>query len=229
VRTSLGLAGDLDDIELIEDIEQAFGTRLSDDQLTRCETVGDLFDLIVSRLPVGPEVADRCATAMCFYRLRSAVLTILPDAKLRPSTPIAELRTVPVRPLYHLIRSVDGLNPPAPYLSSQGGASLLVAVVAPIGLLSSGAPWWMAFVAVMVAIALYRLSPVRLPPHLKTFGDLVELVTARSMGALAARGARLGPPEAWTALQSICEDHAVTKEGDIHKGTLITQQRKATL
>ena len=73
MKASLELAGDLDDVELVEDIEKAFGVRLPDGELSNCHTVGDLFDLVLARIPDRSATADRCATAMCFYRLRRAV------------------------------------------------------------------------------------------------------------------------------------------------------------
>lgn len=227
MRTTLGLAGDLDDVDLVQDVERAFGIRLLDDELARCVTVGDLFELVVDRLPTGPQSAKRCASAMCFYRLRRIVLTMEPDMDLRPTTSIDVLQTIPVRSLYRAIQNVDGLRPPAPSLSAWGGASLLLAVGAPVGLLSFGAPWWAAGIAVLVGIGSARLAPIRLPPAIKTFGDLVELVAARSIGGLANRGARLRPAEAWKALQTVCADHAVTNGGEIHESTLLHQPRKA--
>lgn len=227
MRTSLGLEGDLDDVELVQDIERAFDIRLSDDELKYCETVGDLFGLVVARLPVERDSADRCASAMCFYRLRRTVLTIAPHLELRPSSSIDMLRPISVKALYRAIQRTNGLRPPAPYLSAWGGVSLLGAVAVPIVLLWLGAPWWAACIAVLVAIALYRLSPVRLPPRLNTFGELVELVTARSIGTLAVHGARLRPAEAWKALQTVCADHAVTNGGEIYEGTLLHQPRIA--
>lgn len=228
MRTSLGLGGDLDDVELVQDIEQAFGIQLPDGELSRCETVGDLFDLVVRRLPEEFGTGDRCASAMCFYRLRRAVMTIAPNVELRPSTSIEALRHVPVRSLYRALKTVDGMRPPVPNLSLWGCLSLFLAVAAPIGLLIWGAPGWTAFLGFLVAIGLFRLSPVCLPPRLRTFGDLVELVTARSIGMLAAHGARLRPAEAWKAMKVVCTDHAVTNEGEIGRGTFILAQPKAS-
>jgi len=39
MTSSLGLAGDLDDVELIQDVEAAFGIRLADDDIEGCSTV----------------------------------------------------------------------------------------------------------------------------------------------------------------------------------------------
>lgn len=219
VRSSLGLGGDLDDVELVQDVEQAFGVRLPDYELSRCHTVGDLFELVAARLPSQAD-ADRCATAMCFYRLRRAVLALAPDVQLHPSTPIDMLQAIPVKSLYRSIEGV-GLRPPPLYISMWAGFSLFLAVAAPIGLMLCGAPWWAAVLAVLLAITGYRLSPVRLPPQVKTVRNLVELVAARSVRTLADQGARLRPAEAWKALQTVCADHAATAGGEIESSTLI--------
>jgi hypothetical protein len=224
-RTLLGLSGDLDDVELVQDVEQAFRVRLPDDELSRCHTVGDLFELVAARLPSRAN-ADRCATAMCFYRLRRAVLALAPDVQLHPSTPIEVLQGIPVKSLYRSIEGVGGLRPPLPYISVWGGFSLLLAVAAPIGLLLCGAPWWAAVLAVPVAITAYRFSPVRLPPQVKIVRDLVECVAARSVATLADQGARLRPAEAWKALQTVCADHAATPAGEIGSSTLLYASRK---
>jgi len=229
MRTSLGLVGDLDDVDLIEDVEQAFGVRLPDDELGRCETVGDLFELIIARLPDEPKTADRCATAMCLYRVRRAILTVAPLLDLRPSSPIGALRDVSVRALYRAIAREGGLRPPFTYMSGWGCACLLAAVAVPAALFWWGAPWWTAAISLIVAMIPYRLSPLRLPPKLTVFGDLIELIAARNVGTLAALGARLRPTEAWKALQTVCADHAVLDCGEIERDTLIIGPARATM
>lgn len=56
MTSSLGLAGDLDDVDLVEDVEAAFSIRLGDDEISRCSTVGQLFELIEARLPQMPRL-----------------------------------------------------------------------------------------------------------------------------------------------------------------------------
>lgn len=113
MQSSLGLAGDLDDVELIEDIEEAFSLRFADDDLKRCRTVGDLFSLVEADLP---DDGSSCATAMCFYRMRRA-LEPLVGADVRPSSPIEQLSGIPVRRLYNVIRRECGLRPPPAIIS----------------------------------------------------------------------------------------------------------------
>ena len=227
MQNSLGLAGDLDDVDLVQDVEKAFGVQLPDKELTRCRTVGDLFELVVDNLPAASRDAERCASAMCFYRLRRLVLAKMPNLELRPATPIGALDPMSVRTLYRAIEHGAGLRPPAPYLSAWGGVSLLGAVAAPFALVCVGATWGMVAASFVIALVSYRLSPVRLPRTITTFGDLVELITARNIGALASQGARLRPAEAWKALHTVCQDHAANNDGEIGAGTLILQPRKA--
>ena len=221
MRKSLGLSGDLDDVELLTDVQEAFDVRLSNDEVSRCRTVGDLFALVSLALPSGHTDGARCAEAMCFYRLRRAILTLAPHLHLSPSSPLSLLRGMSVRRLYRAIRRTGGLRPPPPYLSVWGGVSLLLVLAAPAGPFLLGAPWWLGIVWMIAAATCFRLAPVCFPPDLSTFGDLVELVTARSIGVLAAEGARLRPVEAWKALASVCASHSATTAGEIGGSTLL--------
>jgi len=229
LKASLGLIGDLDDVELVEDIEQAFGVSLPDGELSNCNTVGDLFDFVLARIPDRDVEADRCATAMCFYRLRRAVQSLAPSIQLRPSTPISVLRDLSVKSLYAAMQGGEGMRAPNAYLSQWGAGSLLIAIAGPVGLRLAGTSWWLACGALVVGVILYRFSPVRLPPQAKTVRDLVELVAARNIGELSAQGARLRPTEAWQALKALCSDHAAPSDGEISRETLIYGHRLAAL
>jgi hypothetical protein len=227
MRSSLGLYGDLDDVALLEDVERAFDIRLPRDELPYCHTVGDLFELIVDRLPDrGPE-AGRCATAMAFYRLRRAVLTLAPDVTLRPSTPVDGLPGMPVRSLHRACRQTEGVRVPDSCRPGRSGPGLLLAVALPVGILLAGAPTWAALLALPLSAALCRLSPMRFPRQIKTIGNLAERMAAHSIGMLAAKGGRLGLAEAWKALRTICASHSMTLGADeIAADTLILDSRR---
>jgi hypothetical protein len=69
---TLGLVGDLDDVELVELVERAFDITFSPREMEQILTVGEFYDLLLTKIP--PNGADRqCASAMAFYRLRSAL------------------------------------------------------------------------------------------------------------------------------------------------------------
>lgn len=219
MTSSLGLAGDLDDVELIQDVEAAFGIRLADDEISRCSTVGQLFELIETRLPGMPS-GQSCATAMCFYRLRRALQPHSAIA-LRPKTSITELGRVPVRKLHRIIEAECGLRPPPHIVTLWGCLALLLVLALPFGLFTIGMPWWVALPSAALGIGLYRLAPIQLPGEVETFGDLVRIVASRSIGALAGQGARLEPKEAWQAFTDVLSDHTQLSKGDIVPETLL--------
>ncbi len=226
MTSSLGLAGDLDDVELIQDVEAAFGIRLADDKISRCSTVGHLFELIEACLPGMPS-GQSCATAMCFYRLRRALQPYSAIA-LKPKTSIAALGAVPVRKLHQIIESECGLRPPPQYITLWGCLALLLVVSLPFGIFAVGIPWWVALPSAALGIVLYRLAPIQLPGEVETFGDLVKIVASRSIGALAGRGARLGPKEAWQAFTDVLSDHTQLSKDEIGPETLLLASRKAS-
>lgn len=219
MTSSLGLAGDLDDVELIQDVEAAFGIRLLDEEISRCSTVGHLFNLIETRLPDVPR-GQSCATAMCFYRLRRALQPHSAIA-LKPKTSIMALRAVPVRKVHHIIETECGLRPPPQYITFWGCLALLLVIALPFGLFSIGMPWWVALPSAALGIGLYWLAPVQLPGEVETFGDLVRIVASRSIGALAGQGARLGPGEAWQSFTDVLSDHTQLSKCEIGPETLL--------
>lgn len=226
MTSSLGLAGDLDDVELIQDVEAAFSIRLADDEIGRCSTVGQLFELIEAHLPKMPS-GQSCATAMCFYRLRRALQPHSAIA-LKPQTSVSALSAVPVRKLHQIIKTECGLRPPPQYITLWGCLALLLVVTLPFGLFAVGMPWWIALPSAALGIGLYQLAPIQLPGEAETFGDLVRIVSSRSIGALAGQGARLGPKEAWQAFTDVLSDHTQLSKGEIGPETLLLAPKKVT-
>lgn len=76
----LGLAGDGDEVELIQEIEATFGISLSAEDLAQSPTVGDLYRLV--ERPPGPR---HCSTAAAFFRMRAVVnrTGFTPDVSVR--------------------------------------------------------------------------------------------------------------------------------------------------
>lgn len=227
MRSSLGLIGDLDDVELIRDVEEAFGIRFCDFDLQRCSTVGELFGLIETQMPHGC-TGEGCATAMCFYRLRRALQPRI-ATELRPKTPLRELSGLSVRRLHRIIEDECGLRPPPQYLSILGCTALLLLVALPIGVIAMGVAWWIAAGSAILALLLYRVAPIRWPENVATFGDLARAVSSRSIGRLSDQGARLRSPEAWAAFRDVLSDHSLLPKESIELDTLLFAPKKASL
>lgn len=215
---TLGLAGDLDDVDLIEDIEAAFGIRLNDDEIERCWTVGHLFELVEARLPDASTGGG--ATAMTFYRLRRALQPRL-VVELRPNSPISELGRLSVRRLHRIIEDECGLRPPSAQLSMWGCFALVLIAAFPISALALDFGWWIAVGSTVPPLALYRIAPIRLPNDMKTIGDLVRVIASRNIGALSQQGARLRTSEAWDSFREVVAGHTELPTQEIARDTLI--------
>ncbi len=223
MSSSLGLIGDLDDVELIQDVEDAFGLRFSNDELSGCRTAGDLFRLVETQL--SQSSAGSCATAMCFYRLRRALQPRI-ATDLRPKTAVVVLESLSVRDLHRTIKEECRLRPPLPYVSLWGCIALVLIVALPLSAIALGLGWLGAAASAFAAIGLYRMAPIRLPDSVNTFGDLVRLISSRSIGILAEQGARLRPAEAWPAFTDILSDHSFLPKAAIRPTTLIYALKK---
>lgn len=224
--TSLGLVGDLDDVELIQDVEAAFSVRFDDNDLSRCWTVGDLFTLIERDLPAD-KTTGRCATAMCFYRLRRAIQPWV-EPPLKPNTRIDALRGLPVHRLYRLIEIECGLRAPAKVISIWGCLAAMLILVGPFVAYRVGVVGLLTPAFAIPLFIAFRLAPVRLPRDIATFGDLVRAVAARNIGMLAKQGARLGRQDAWSAFREVLAEHtALSKNAIGLETTLLAKSPRA--
>jgi acyl carrier protein len=74
----------LDSVEIVMRIEETFGVDLPDDELGSIATVGDLYQLLLSKL----DGSYACLSSHVFYRVRKAMVDVLGIKRrsIRPST-----------------------------------------------------------------------------------------------------------------------------------------------
>jgi acyl carrier protein len=79
----------LDSVELILDVERAFGIETSDPELRKIETVGEFYELIVSKLEVNNREVDR---QQVWEGLKSCIIKIsgVPPDKIIPEARIVK-------------------------------------------------------------------------------------------------------------------------------------------
>jgi hypothetical protein len=88
---SLGLAGDGDEVDLIDSVEKSFGVKFTDEELARISTMGDLYEALVRHLPNTESARRRhCRSATAFRRMQSTLRTMTND-EVRPSTDFSKL------------------------------------------------------------------------------------------------------------------------------------------
>lgn len=85
----------LDAVELVMRTEDEFGITLTDDEAGSIRTVGDFYQIVLSKLDASPS----CLSSKAFYRTRQALISCLqvPRREIRPSSDLESLLPAPTR------------------------------------------------------------------------------------------------------------------------------------
>ena len=203
MANTLGLDDDLDGVELVQDVEAAFGVALTNAEASALYTVGDIYGLLRDRVS-SSEATGRCATAMAFYRLRRVFSDLNIDSRtIRPDTQVESLTPLAPKALLKQINFLSGLRVPQArltWLGVTGGLSIFA------GFVSVSAPNSRALL-VAVAGVVYRSRgdiasprPRQTPSDCQTFGGLSRKVAGLNFGEMAAEGGSLTMRAFWSAL-----------------------------
>jgi hypothetical protein len=123
---TLGLDDDLAPNELVAELEASFGFRFTNSELGSLRTVGDIFAVIRGRYAQTSDGANRCATAMAFYRIRRACAGFNARAKLTPDTRLDAFNTLTVKAFCKQIKARTGLRLPRLGFTPMGPTGHLV-------------------------------------------------------------------------------------------------------
>lgn len=231
---SLGLDDDLDGVELVQDLEKAFDISIADSEAEQILTVGQLYDLLLSKFPAD-ETHRKCASAMAFYRLRRAIKNLDQDTELNPSTDLTFLEARGLKATFRKIQEQSELRLPRLGISvgaSLGclGVALLFAVAGGAskffqwGFLSevNGFEWAGAFVA--VAWAILYFDDGKLPKNCSTLGGFTKQVAAMNYGRLIRVGASHRDIDIWNNLLELLSSYALPKS-EITRDTFFLQSQ----
>ncbi len=209
-------------IDLVEDIEEAFGVEIANDEAERVVTVGDLYHILRARLPDWNDVGGSCSSSFVFYRLRRS---IAPEDRcgVRPGTELTGIGLPPAR-LFRKLGKKTGLRLPIhgqTWLGVAGGWLLLaggtVAIVAFLARL-----WIPSAAAALLSLAgfvLLWIDPGRLPAGMVTLGDLVRRTVPLNSQTLRQAGGR--PPHLWSALVALAAEHGMLRQEEIGPETTL--------
>lgn len=223
---TLDWVGDGDDISAVRDIEEIFEIAFSPAELVAMQTVGDLQDLVLAKLPADRDMG-KCATAMAFYRLRRALNAREPNVRITPATDMAAFRAPWIRQFFRDLERQTGLSlggPAHTWIGSLGWTLVLLPLmlVLPtllVSVFASVSPWFWAALIVMFAagILLLRFDPGRLTG---TVGDLVRKAADRNYGRLMKQGAKGRDAEIWRLLTETLAHESRLKPDTITRETV---------
>jgi hypothetical protein len=225
---TLGLDDDLDEVELIQGLEQAFGFRLRPEETTNLYTVGDIFALLQRRLSAAGDAAQGCASAMAFYRLRRA-LAQPGAAKAAPASLLSDLSAASPKSVFGAIRERTGFRLPGLRYSPLGHVGVALAcliLLAPVAAGIGAGRWTMLPIALAaIGFTLMRLDGRRFPADCHTLSDLARKVAGLNFGLLRTEGAGRREKDVWSALLEVLSDHAFLRKSEIARETLLLERQ----
>jgi len=202
---ALNMDGD-DTVELLVSCEDIFEIRISNDEALLVETVGDLFELVRSKIDSN-EDNKKCASAMAFYRLRRALISLNVKNPLLPSSDLSFLEKLYTKPFVKKLEERSGLTLPRPVYDYVGrlGLSILIAsflVGFAMLVVKSSLPF--VFIGTGVfGMLMMRIDRGRLPNAFRKTRSFVKETTLQNYGRLIRQGAHLSEPGLWAILTDV--------------------------
>lgn len=236
IRLGRGRMG-LDPVELVMRTEDEFGISIADDEAAAARTVGDLYQLVLSKLDLTPS----CLSSKAFYRTRQALVISLdvPRRLIRPSSDLEQLFPEPTRKnlWQNTVGSIELKFPELQYPSRwrerfwKVGAALSAIIVVTFsvviqhrfgGVLSVFAIWIPAIAVWMIVFAaidtLFQRYATTLKTELpcRTAGDLSRLILTANyehFSPVAAQNSAFSKEDVWKKLVDIiCDQLQVRPE-----------------
>lgn len=234
---TLGLDDDGDDWEIVVELERAFGLKITDEEAKSIMLVGHLYDVLLARL--GPGSGEKCATAMCYYRLRRAILQNAPNLIVTPKTKLADICQGSPKLAFRKLGHIAGLTLARPMygrIGYLGMAMTLVSIfvgffgglfITYLDVLEPLPGPTLALICTALfcsGVGLMWADPMQLSRRLDTLGDLATVTAALNYGQLIKEGARHRPQELWEALAEVLSAFNDTlPPKDIHRETYLLQ------
>lgn len=205
----------LDGVELILALEEEFQIVLEDEAVSSVYTIGDLYKLLLSKLPQAS--APACTTSMAFYAVRRGLMEELGVSRkdLRPATSLASLFSqFPPRRRQQWHRFRNGMPYKLDHLGvgriAFWGSAILGASVC--AWFAHGAldrlPYTAAaalcgFVLGLIAIYKTACAHTSFPNGIDTVGDLARLLLGKNTHAFAQRTQGWTPENVWQTMKTV--------------------------
>jgi hypothetical protein len=226
---TLGLDDDLDGVEVVRDLERIFDIKVSNEEAERILTVGEFHDLLLSKLQPN-EDDKKCATAMTFYRIRSALRRLGYGDRLTPASDMHLLERGRTKSNLMKLEVESGLRLPRTVSTRFGRRAALFGFLVTLTIVFSLQPGFAsAFLGVIIGLvvvgAIFKYGdPGKLPANLNTLADLTKAAAAMNYGRLVKMGARHRDDDIWDNLVEALSHYALPKP-DITRETFFLQSQ----
>ncbi|MEO1995876.1 MAG: hypothetical protein ABGZ17_11440 [Planctomycetaceae bacterium] len=228
----------LDSVELMIEVEDAFGVQIPDDRGGEMYTVGDVYDFILECKRDADTPRNVCLSAATFFMIRRALAgeMHLAAQPLRPRALVAQ--TLPVqgrRALWAELQNTLGLKFPKlsrpkwlVTLSSllTAAAALAIAAIAhqEVGSYAGPLAGLLSVVAFgLVAARITEPLAVHPRPGWTSFRGLTHVVLAHNYGQLSEKFNSWQPADVWSALRTIVVEQLGVKPEQVTKQALLIE------
>ncbi|MCZ6839058.1 MAG: hypothetical protein O7G13_07260 [Alphaproteobacteria bacterium] len=223
-ENSLYLYGDGDDVEILEGVEATFDVKISDDEAPSLYTLGDLYDLLVSKLNASDSRRSICLTAASFYRLRRALTELTGVKDISPRTQLDSI--FPNGKIGQAAKQIEHhtkMRLPIPELGKL--ATTLVMMLffgTPILAIAIGqviGHWgWSVLLLWALVVPLLKFAAYRAPEYCSDVGSLAKTMAGLNYSLLSAEFGVSHQDDVWNALVEVLKNQALTS-GPINQET----------
>lgn len=221
----------LDGVELLLAVEDRFGIVIADDEGAQVTTVGDLHQLVVSKMT--PQGSKACLSSHAFYALRSGLREVAgcsrgrvsPEASLEDLLPVEGRRSTWDALSRYLGWHLPRLRLPAALewgiVAGCLGAIPVAMVIGKLGLVALPVAWAIglgAIPALWVSLRVAEPLAVQLPGELGTVGSPVKEVLSLNFGVISEESQSWNESEVWQALHATVVEQLGCRPADVSKG-----------
>jgi hypothetical protein len=198
---SLQLAGDGDEVDLLNIVEHSFEVVFTDDEASACHTVGQLHDAILKKID------PNSLNGISFFRLRKTLRKTGKAGKITTRSELTDLFGKKIRKsAMRLIKEDARLQTRIAYLDSAAFAVSVAAILSAIVVGIWTKSWWPPIAGMIAVVFAMRFLAVDFPPGIKTLGDLAVRCGALNFGALVREGYSTRRSYVWPALTIVVAD-----------------------
>lgn len=202
----------LDGVEIVIEVEEAFGITISDQEAVGVVTVGDLYNLVERKTGRMPPKNAPCLSASTFRFVRSVALSLVGGgrSRIRPSDKLdSQFSKKVTRDQWAKFQESLSLKLPElvrpPWLETAIAAVAVVGGIFITGVLVFSHAAWIAIPAgALGGLAIYVIGyslttrfASRLPQKCVTFRDLTNALLIGNAEVLSTRFHKFGSPAVW--------------------------------
>ena len=198
----------LDLVELVLEVEDAYGMSISDKDSETIDTAGKLYDYILAHRFQGME--ETCLSSAAFYRLRRGMMSVLGVSRknVQLSANLSSLIPTRRRQVWRELQTALALR--LPDLERPIWVTTIATLAALAPALALGI-WLRSYLAVLIVAcalgcALYRITEpleVEFQTKFATVGQLVKQIVATNFGAISDQCRRSNAEELWESLRTL--------------------------